>query len=135
MNKLLLIGILIVVAVLITLLLLWPTEKEEGIVIEKLIVEEPVVESVIEEPQTIESSCVITEIIFYHSEHCGFCKQVWNDGSVEVLTELGVNVDVRDVNKDSIDHSFEGVPTFVVEGEVLTGYRNTDQLKELLECK
>jgi hypothetical protein len=135
MNKVLIIVLGIIILGLIVIFLLMPGEKSDDTVIDTPVVEDPIIDKLEVKEPIVNSSCTISEMIFYHSEYCGYCKDVWRDGSIDYLKSLGVDVDVRDVNKDKIDHSFEGVPTFVIGGEVMSGYRNTNKLKELLGCE
>ena len=81
-----------------------------------------------------ETDCGVSEMVFYYSDRCGWCNKVKDDGTIERLEDLGIRVERIDVKKDVIRHQFEGIPTFVIDNVVYSGYKTLDQLKELLEC-
>lgn len=81
------------------------------------------------------SQCRTGEMIFYYLPQCHWCQKVKGEGTIEKLEQLGVKVASIDAsNRSQVKHQFQGVPTFVINGEVLTGYRTFDELKELLGC-
>lgn len=84
--------------------------------------------------KTTTSKCQTTEMIFYYSNGCGWCTKVKNDGSIQKLEALGVKVKQVEVSVGPIEHKFTGVPTFVVNNQVNSGYKTYDQLKQLLGC-
>jgi len=87
-----------------------------------------------ESANQVASNCQYNEMIFYYSNGCGWCNKVKTDGSIQRLVDLGVQTEQVETSIGPINHEFRGVPTFVVNEEVFSGYRTYDQLKELLGC-
>lgn len=81
------------------------------------------------------SQCQIGKMIFYYSDGCAFCQKVKEDGTIEKLKELGVKIEEIDVNKGTIRHNIEGIPSFIIENKVYAGYKTIEELKALLNCK
>ena len=81
-----------------------------------------------------ESECKIDEMIFYYSDQCGWCQKVKEEGTIDKIKAMGVKVKEVDVRTGKIEHKFNGVPTFVIDGEIYSGYQTFEQLKELLDC-
>lgn len=79
--------------------------------------------------------CESNEIIFYHREGCSFCQKVKDEGTIEKIEKLGVKVNQIDVTIGPIQHQFPGVPTFVIGEKVYVGYKNFEQIKDLLGCQ
>ncbi len=72
------------------------------------------------------------EIIFYYLPTCEWCQKVESEGTIEKIEQLGFKVNKINAAVGPIRHKFEGVPTFVIEGKVYTGYRTFEEIKELL---
>jgi hypothetical protein len=87
------------------------------------------------EPVRKQVQCEFKEMIFYYSDSCGHCQHVKSDGSLEELEKLGVKITRINAQVGPINHQFRGVPTFVVNDQVYSGYRNLEGLKELLHCE
>ena len=79
--------------------------------------------------------CEFNEIIYYYSDTCGPCQKIKDDGIIERIEELGVKVNQVDVAIGQIQHQLSGVPTFVIDGKIYTGYKTFEQIKDLLNCK
>lgn len=82
-----------------------------------------------------ETRCEFNEMIFYYRNGCSWCQKVKDDGSIEKIEELGVKVTQVETGVGPIQHQFSGVPTFVVNETVYSGYKTFEQLKELLGCQ
>lgn len=80
------------------------------------------------------SQCQVQEMTFYYLEQCDWCQKVKNEGTIEKIEQLGVKVNKIDAAVGPIRHKFEGVPTFVINEKVYSGYKTFDELKELLGC-
>jgi len=79
--------------------------------------------------------CENSEMIFYYLDTCPVCQRVKTEGTISKIEELGIKkVEKIDVNTGPINHQFEVVPTFVINGKVYTGYKTFEELKELLGC-
>lgn len=80
------------------------------------------------------SQCQTKEMIFYYSDECQWCQKVKNEGTIEKIKELGVNVKEINIAIGPIKHQFQGIPTFVIDNKVYSGYKTFEELKELLGC-
>lgn len=80
------------------------------------------------------SQCQAKEMLFYYSDECQWCQKVKNEGTIENIKELGVNVKEINTATGPIKHQFQGVPTFVIDGKIYEGYITFKELKELLRC-
>lgn len=89
------------------------------------------------QPVTVPAAgqCKIKEITFYYLDGCGWCQKVKSEGTISKLEELGVKVTKINAAIGPIRHQFEGVPTFVIDDKVYSGYKTFDELKELLSCQ
>ncbi len=87
-----------------------------------------------EEKNISQSQCQVKEMIFYYRDGCSWCQKVKNEGTIKNIKELGVSV--KEINTDigPIKHQFQGVPTFVIDEKVYSGYKTFEELKELLVC-
>ncbi|MBZ9572016.1 hypothetical protein KJA15_01595 [Patescibacteria group bacterium] len=83
----------------------------------------------------LKGQCEINEMIFYYSNRCGWCNKVKTEKTIPKLRQLGVDITEIDVDVEPIKHQFGGVPTLVIVGEIYSGYRTFEQLKEMLNCK
>lgn len=90
---------------------------------------------VIEPEAEVESRCKVSKMTYYYADWCGWCRRVVEDGTISKLEELGVNVTKVNVDFGPILHQFRGVPTFVINDEIYSGYKTFEQLKELLGCE
>ena len=81
-----------------------------------------------------QSQCQVKEITFYYLDSCDWCQKVKSEGTISKIEELGV--EVKQVNADTgpVRHQFRGVPTFVIDEKVYTGYRTFEELRGLLGC-
>jgi len=80
------------------------------------------------------SQCKFGSLIFYYLDECEWCNKVKSEGTLDSLEALGVKVQKINTRTGIVRHSFTGVPTFVVDNTVYTGYRTLDELKDLLGC-
>lgn len=83
----------------------------------------------------VESQCRVGEMVYYYLPTCPWCQQVKREGTIDKVKQLGVKVKEVNVSIGPVRHQFQGVPTFVVEGKVYSGYHTFDQVKELLACE
>jgi len=86
-------------------------------------------------PSNSPSQCQIDELIYYYSDQCTWCQRIKNERTIEKIQELGVRVQKINVNVGPIRHQFQGVPTFVINNQVLSGYKAFEELKKLLGCQ
>lgn len=87
-----------------------------------------------ESENIIESQCKVSEMIFYYLDQCSWCQKVKNEGTISKIEELGVKVKQINTNIGPVRHQFRGVPTFVIDEKVYSGYRTFEELRELLGC-
>ncbi|MFH1597450.1 MAG: hypothetical protein ABIB97_00060 [Patescibacteria group bacterium] len=87
-----------------------------------------------EETGVVQAKCATDEMIFYYRNGCSWCGKVKTDNSIPQLEELGVTITQVETTTGSVQHQISGVPAFVVNNEVFSGYRTYAQLKELLGC-
>jgi glutaredoxin len=78
--------------------------------------------------------CRYSEMIFYYLDGCSWCNKVKNEGTIDKLEALGVKVTRINAQTEAVRHKFSGVPTFVINGEVVSGYKTFEDLKGLLGC-
>lgn len=104
---------------------------------EEALAEQPAVEeSPIEDSDLpVTSQCEINEMTFYYLDTCGWCNKVKDEGTVEKLEDLGIEVTRINAKVGPIEHEFRGVPTFIVNEVVYSGYRTFEDLKVLLGCQ
>lgn len=82
-----------------------------------------------------ELQCGVGEMIFYYLDTCSWCQKVKNDGTISKIEQLGVTVrQINAKNSAQVLHSFRGVPTFIINERVYSGYKTFEELKELLGC-
>ena len=82
----------------------------------------------------LSSQCQIKEMTFYYLEQCEWCQKVKNEGALDKIEALGVKVNKINAAIGPIRHKFEGVPTFVINDRVYSGYKTFEELRELLGC-
>lgn len=87
-----------------------------------------------EEKNISQSQCQAKEMTFYYLETCGWCQKVKSEGTISKIKELGVEVKEINAAIGPIRHQFQGVPTFVINDKVYSGYKTFDELKALLGC-
>jgi len=80
------------------------------------------------------SQCQAKEMTFYYLDTCGWCQKVKSDGTIDKIEALGVKVNKINAAVGPIRHQFQGVPTFVINKKVYSGYKTFEELKELLGC-
>ena len=71
------------------------------------------------------------EIKFFNAKWCGPCKQM--KPHIDELISEGYNIQSIDVDEQpelAQEHNVRGVPTLVINGNSLVGYRNKSQIKE-----
>lgn len=83
---------------------------------------------------TSDTQCQVKEMTFYYLDTCVWCQKVKDEGTLDKLEELGVKVNTINAAVGPVRHKFEGVPTFVIDEKVYSGYKTFDELKELLGC-
>ena len=74
----------------------------------------------------------VKEITFYYLPTCSWCQKVEKEGTLEKIEQLGIRVKKIDVSIGPIRDKLDGVPTFVIDGKVYTGYKTFEEIKELL---
>ncbi len=79
--------------------------------------------------------CEFNEMIYYYSDACGPCQKVKDDGTIEGIEELGVEVNQVDITTKPGQHQLSGIPAFVIDEKVYTGYKTFEQIKDLLGCQ
>lgn len=83
-------------------------------------------------PKVLSATPAEKEIIFYYKDSCRWCQKVKDEGTLEKLEALGVNIKKVDVAVGPVNHDFRGVPTFVIDDKVYSGYKTFDELKALV---
>lgn len=116
-NYLLILGILILGGIILLVKYYFPTKSEGN------------------EEGVLEGQCKIREMIFYYSEQCSWCNKVKQEKTIPELEQLGVDITEINVAVGPILHQFRGVPTFVIAGEIYSGYKTFEQLKGMLNCQ
>jgi len=71
--------------------------------------------------------CEIGRMTYYYRPECIWCQRIDREGTIAQIKELGV--EVREINTRT-----GAVPRFRINNEIYTGYRDLEQLKELLGC-
>lgn len=82
----------------------------------------------------LEAQCEFNEMVFYYLDTCSWCQKVKGEGTISKLESFGVKVEQINANTELVRHEFRGVPTFVINENVYTGYKTFEELKELLRC-
>lgn len=82
----------------------------------------------------IETQCEINKMVFYYLDSCSWCQKVKNEKTISKLESLGVKVEQIKADIGPVRHQFKGVPTFVINENIYTGYKTFEELKELLKC-
>jgi hypothetical protein len=82
----------------------------------------------------LSSTCKFSDLTFYYIDGCSWCSKVKSDGSLDKLRAMRVNVTEINARTGRVKHDFKGVPTFVIDDEVITGYRTFEELIDLLGC-
>jgi len=81
------------------------------------------------------TQCQTKEMIFYYLDTCSWCQKVKNEGTISKIEQLGVRVKQINAAVGPVRHQFEGVPTFVINDKVYSGYKTFEELSELLGCQ
>ena len=76
----------------------------------------------------------VKEITFYYLPTCSWCQKVKKEGTLEKIEQLGIKVTKINAAIGPIRHEFQGVPTFVINKKVYSGYKTFEELKELFVC-
>ena len=84
--------------------------------------------------QNTSSVCQIEKMTFYYLETCEWCNKVKAEGTLEKIEGLGVKINKINAAVGPVRHKFQGVPTFVINEKVYSGYRTFEEVKELLDC-
>lgn len=79
--------------------------------------------------------CEFKEMIFYYLDSCSFCQKVKNEGTISKIEELGIKVNQINAQVGPVEHPVTGVPAFIINGKVYSGYKTFEQVKELLGCQ
>jgi len=87
-----------------------------------------------EEKNISQSQCQVQEMTFYYLDTCGWCQKVKSEGTIDKIEALGVKVNKINAVIGPIRHKFEGVPTFIINDKVYSGYKTFDELSKLLGC-
>ena len=85
-------------------------------------------------PLNVSSQCQVQEMTFYYLDQCGWCQKVKSEGTIDKIEALGVKVNKINAAIGPIRHKFEGVPTFVINDKIYSGYKTFEELSELLGC-
>jgi hypothetical protein len=80
------------------------------------------------------TACSVYEMVYYYTDACAVCNKVKQEGTIEKIEALGVKVDKINANIGPVRHKFSSVPTFVIENQTMSGYKDLNQLKQLLGC-
>lgn len=83
----------------------------------------------------VKSECEFDQLVYYYLDQCQWCQKVKNEETLSKLEKLGVKIKKVNANVGPVRHRFEGVPTFVINEEVTSGYQTFERLKEKLGCK
>ncbi len=83
---------------------------------------------------TSNPQCQIKEMTFYFADWCPWCQKVKKEGTIQKLKELGIKINEVNVDVDQVKHQFQGIPAFVIDEKVYSGYKTFEELKELLKC-
>ena len=70
-------------------------------------------------------------IKFFNAKWCGPCKQM--KPHIDELISEGYNIQQIDIDEQpelTQEHNVRGVPTLIVNGNSLVGYRDKSQIKE-----
>jgi hypothetical protein len=80
--------------------------------------------------------CEVKEITFYYLDTCTWCQKIKDEKTIEKLEALGVKVVQINISKSraSVKHQISGVPTFIINDQVYSGYRSFEDLWDLLNC-
>ena len=81
-----------------------------------------------------ETQCSVKQITFYYLDGCEWCNRVKSEGTIQKIEALGIQVKKINAAIGPIRDKFEGVPTFVINGKVYTGYKTFNEIRELLSC-
>ena len=81
------------------------------------------------------SRCQVQEMTYYYLDQCGWCQKVKSEGTLDKIEALGVKVNKINAAIGPIRHKFQGVPTFVINEKIYSGYKTFEELSELLECQ
>jgi len=80
------------------------------------------------------TACSVSEMIYYYTDTCIVCKKVKEEGTIEKIEAFGIKVDKINANIGPVRHKFSSVPTFVIGNQAVSGYKDLNQLKQLLGC-
>jgi len=81
------------------------------------------------------SRCQVQEMTYYYLDQCGWCQKVKSEGTLDKIEALGLKVNKINAAIGPIRHKFQGVPTFVINEKIYSGYKTFEELSELLECQ
>lgn len=84
--------------------------------------------------KTLGTTCKNAEMIFYYSDSCSWCQKVKDEGTITKIKELGIKVKEINTETGPVLYQFQGVPTFIINDKVYSGYKTFDELEELLGC-
>ena len=82
----------------------------------------------------LEGECEISEMVFYYTDWCPWCRKVKDEGTISNLKKFGVNITEINVDRGKVEHEIRGIPAFIINDNVYEGYRSFEELKELLIC-
>ncbi len=74
------------------------------------------------------------DVKFFSAKWCGPCKQM--TPHIQSLNSEGYNIQMIDVDDNGTlaeSHNVRGVPTLVVNGNSLVGYRDKNQIKQAID--
>lgn len=86
------------------------------------------------EPPPGNGICQYDQLNYYYRNDCSHCLRVLNEGSLDKLEQLGVEVTKLEVVEWGM-YGIYATPTFEFGGQQVKGYKSYDELKQLLGCQ
>jgi glutaredoxin len=80
------------------------------------------------------SQCQVKKITFYYLDDCPWCQKIKSEGTLDKIEALGIKINKINTAIGPIFHKIAGVPTFVINGKIYTGYKTFEELRNLLGC-
>lgn len=76
--------------------------------------------------------CDAEKVTFLYSPYCGHCKRQLEDGSLEILEDMGISLTKVNVVENNI--SIPYVPGWRFDNKEEYGYKMLNELKEMFGC-
>jgi glutaredoxin len=80
------------------------------------------------------SQCQVKKITYYYLDNCPWCQKIKSEGTLDKIESLGVKINKINAAIGPVFHQITGVPTFVINGRIYTGYKTFEELKDLFGC-